>query len=69
MGTGRCISWNEGVDIRNAGDATRIEYKPTLQFYGDAPSKKDLTEALSISQSEFNKLADNYNKLRRRVAF
>jgi phage tail tape measure protein, TP901 family len=59
----------DGVDLRNAGDATRIEYKPTLQFYGDAPSKKDLTEALSISQSEFNKLADNYNKLRRRVAF
>ena len=59
----------DGVDLRNAGDTTRIEYKPTLQFYGDAPSKKDLTEALSISQSEFNKLADNYNKLRRRVAF
>lgn len=59
----------DGVDLRNAGDATRIEYKPTLQFYGDAPSKKDLTEALSISQKEFNTLADNYVKMKRRVAF
>ena len=59
----------DGIDLSGASDTTRIEYKPTLQFYGDAPSKKDLTEALSISQSEFNKLADNYNKLRRRVAF
>ena len=59
----------DGVDLRNAGDATRIEYKPTLQFYGDAPSKKDLTEALSISQREFNTLADNYVKMKRRVAF
>ena len=59
----------DGIDLRNAGDATRIEYKPTLQFYGDAPSKKDLTEALSISQKEFNTLADNYVKMKRRVAF
>lgn len=59
----------DGVDLRNAGDTTRIEYKPTLQFYGDAPSKKDLTEALSISQKEFNTLADNYVKMKRRVAF
>lgn len=59
----------DGVDLSSAGDTTKIEYKPTLQFYGDSPSKKDITEALSISQSEFNKLADKYNKLRRRVAF
>ena len=59
----------DGIDLRDAGDTTRIEYKPTLQFYGDAPSKKDLTEALSISQKEFNTLADNYVKMKRRVAF
>lgn len=59
----------DGIDLSSAGDTTKIVYKPTLQFYGDSPSKKDITEALSISQSEFNKLADKYNKLRRRVAF
>lgn len=59
----------DGIDLSGAGNTTRIEYKPTLQFYGDAPSKKDLTEALSISQKEFNTLADNYVKMKRRVAF
>ena len=59
----------DGIDLSGAGNTTRIEYKPTLQFYGDAPSKKDLTEALSISQKEFNTLADNYVKIKRRVAF
>ena len=59
----------DGIDLSGASDTTRIEYKPTLQFYGDAPSKKDLTEALSISQKEFNTLADNYVKMKRRVAF
>lgn len=46
-----------------------IEYKPTLQFYGEAPSSEDIQNALSISQSEFEELMDRYLKENGRSSF
>ena len=46
-----------------------IEYSPVLQFYGSAPSKDDLTDALRISQDEFEDMMDRYLKNHGRVAF
>ena len=46
-----------------------IEYKPTLQFYGEAPSSEDIQDALSISQSEFEELMDRYLKENGRCSF
>lgn len=48
---------------------TNISYSPTLQFYGDAPSKQDMTEALKISQDEFSEMMDQYIRNNNRVAF
>lgn len=46
-----------------------IEYRPTLQFYGEAPSKNDLTDALRVSQDEFDAMMDKYIKTNGRVSF
>lgn len=51
-----------------AAAGNTITYSPTLQFYGDSPSKSDVTSALSISQSKFNAMMDNYTKQRGRVS-
>lgn len=48
---------------------TNISYSPTLQFYSDAPSKQDMTEALKISQDEFSEMMDQYIRNNNRVAF
>lgn len=46
-----------------------ITYSPTLQFYGEAPSRKDLDDALHMSQDEFNDMMDQYIKQNDRVSF
>ncbi len=69
--TGRLLGMNstlDGLDL-SSGGSPRIEYSPTLQFYGDAPSQDDLTEALRVSQDEFDSLMDRYFKTRGRVSF
>ena len=69
--TGRLLGMNsvlDGVDL-GGGSGPSIEYSPTLQFYGEAPSKDDLTDALRISQDEFDSLMDRYFKNRGRMAF
>lgn len=53
----------------SSGGGAEIVYSPTLQFYGDAPSKSDLEEALSISQDEFDAMMDKYMKNKRRKSF
>lgn len=47
----------------------QIEYNPTMQFYGEAPSKTDLVDALSISQDEFDRHMEQWMKKRGRVSF
>lgn len=69
--TGRLLGMNSAFDGLNlsGGSGHTIEYSPTLQFYGDAPSKDDLEDALRISQDEFDSLMDRYFKTHRRVSF
>lgn len=69
--TGRLLGMDSAFDGLDLGSSSssRIEYNPTLQFYGEAPSKDDLTDALRISQDEFERLMDKYQKTHGRVAF
>ena len=70
--TGRLLGMNsafDGLDLSGGSSNTTVEYKPTLQFYGEAPSKDDLTDALRVSQDEFDSLMDRYFKTHGRVSF
>lgn len=69
--TGRLLGMDSVLDglSLDGGSGPAIEYSPTLQFYGEAPSKDDLTDALRISQDEFDSLMDRYFKTRGRLAF
>ena len=57
------------LDGATSGGSVSVEYSPTLQFYGEAPSRKDLDEALKMSQDEFNDMMENYLAGKRRVSF
>lgn len=46
-----------------------VEYKPTLQFYGAAPSREDIQNTLSISESQFEELMQRYIKQNGRSSF
>lgn len=69
--TGRLLGMNSVLDglSLSGGSGPAIEYSPTLQFYGEAPSKEDLTDALRVSQDEFESLMERYLKTHGRVAF
>lgn len=70
--TGRLLGMDSvlnGLSLEGGGSGPTIEYKPTLQFYGQAPSKDDLTDALRVSQDEFDQLMERYFKTHGRVAF
>lgn len=47
----------------------QITYSPTFQFYGDAPSQEDMTEAARMSQDEFNDMMDEWVKTNSRKNF
>ena len=69
--TGRLLGMDsalDGLDL-GGGSGPTIEYSPTLQFYGDAPSKDDLEDALRVSQDEFDSLMERYLRTHRRVSF
>lgn len=59
---------NVGGGISNEGNVN-FSYSPTLQFYGDAPSKKDLDESLLMSQERFEKMMKQYIKDNGRISF
>ena len=70
--TGRLLGMNsvlDGLDLNSVSSGPTIEYSPTLQFYGEAPSRNDLEDALKVSQDEFDILMDRYFKTHRRVSF
>lgn len=56
-------------DISGGTQNSSIEYKPTLQFYGEAPSRSDLDEALAVSQDKFDEMMERYLKTNGRVSF
>ncbi|WP_300773021.1 phage tail tape measure protein [uncultured Acetatifactor sp.] len=58
----------DGLDLGSSEGAT-VQYSPVLNFYGAAPSRDDLTEALDISQEKFDRMMDRYFKTRSRVSF
>lgn len=51
------------------GPDYQITFAPVYQFYGEAPTKDDLTEASRMSQAEFNAMMDEYLKDRDRKDF
>lgn len=69
--TGRLLGMDSVLDgvVLDGGTSSTIQYNPTLQFYGEAPSKSDLTDALRISQDEFENLMERYLKTQGRVSF
>ena len=71
---GRLLGMESLADRFDLGGATQqntvsVEYSPTLQFYGEAPSRQDLDDALRMSQEEFNEMMETYLSGKRRVSF
>lgn len=50
-------------------NSANIEFKPELNFYGEAPKKEDITLAFNESFEEFKKMMDKYMKEKGRLAF
>lgn len=69
--TGKLLGMDSVLDnvSLEGGSGPVIEYSPVLKFYGEAPSKDDISEALSISKDEFETLMARYLKDNGRVAF
>lgn len=69
--TGRLLGMDSVLDkvSLEGGSSPVIEYNPVLKFYGDAPSKDDIADALSISQDQFESLMERYLKDNGRVSF
>lgn len=59
----------DGVDLSGGSNEVKIEYRPVLKFYGEAPTKRDLGEALEISQDKFDSMMDRYLKNNSRLVF
>lgn len=69
--TGRLLGMDSVLDnlsLEGGGTSTTIEYSPTLQFYGEAPKKEDIEDALRVSQDEFESLMERYLKTHSRVS-
>ena len=72
--TGQLLGMKSLTDRYNisggsSGSDVRIEYNPTLQFYGEAPSRADLDDALRMSQDDFEAMMERYLKNNGRLAF
>lgn len=46
-----------------------VNFNPTLQFYGDAPNKEELDEALRMSEDRFEEMLERYIKKHGRLSF
>ena len=57
-----------GLDNADSGGPS-IAYSPTLQFYGDAPKKEDIQEALDDSLEKFDQMMQRWMREKRRVSF
>lgn len=57
-----------GLDDADSG-GLNIAYSPTLQFYGDAPKKEDIQEALDDSLEKFDQMMQRWMREKRRVSF
>lgn len=70
-GAGKKINIDGLVEDVNSSNNVQpvIHYSPSYNFYGEAPSKKDLEDAGRMTQNEFNKMLDNYFKNNKRTKF
>lgn len=70
--TGRLLGMKgtlDDIDLSGGSGTVTIEYNPTLNFYGEAPTKEDITDALNMSQDEFNSMMEKYLRDYSRMAF
>lgn len=56
----------ESAPVSGGGE---ISYSPTLQFYGEAPSRRDLDEALEMSEERFEQMLERYMRNHARLGF
>lgn len=59
----------DDIDLNSGSETVTIEYNPTLNFYGEAPTKEDITAALNMSQDEFNNMMEKYLRTHSRMSF
>ncbi len=67
---GRLLGMGSAFDDLDlgGGDMVTVQYSPVLNFYGEAPNRDDLTDALDISQDKFDSLMERYLKTHSRVS-
>lgn len=51
------------------GESIQINYNPTLQFYGNAPDREDIEDALETAQERFARMMEQWQKDNNRVKF
>lgn len=52
-----------------SGGEANITYAPTLQFNGEAPSRKEIDEALEMSEDRFEQMIERYFRNNARLSF
>ena len=60
---------DDGGGEPDSGPLYTITFSPTYQFYGEAPTQEDMTEAARMSQDEFNDMMDAWVKDHSRKSF
>ena len=60
---------NAGLEMIDTGDTMDITYSPQFVFNGDAPSKQDMMDAATMSQKQFDKMMQEWQKKNRRTKF
>ncbi|RDY27138.1 hypothetical protein CG710_021105 [Lachnotalea glycerini] len=63
------LEQNTETTNNNNQSNAQINYSPTYQFYGGTPSKEDIVEAGRMSQDEFQRMMQQYEKDQGRVCF
>lgn len=66
-GSGAGSSINRAMD--DSGEGNRFSYNPTYNFYGDAPSKKDLDEHVEDSFEKWEKMMNRWIRNNQRFSF
>ena len=67
-GEGELNTLIQGLDETDS-DGPSVHYAPVLQFYGDAPKKEDIQEALDDSLEKFDQMMQRWMREKRRVSF
>lgn len=57
------------LEVAPVQQETSITYAPKLEFYGGAPSKQDLTDAMQMSQDRFEEMFERMMRRKSRTSF